>query len=184
MKEAKILSNNTEGERRFDNMEKIENTQTAKPLKEKVDELYFAWEDAKKKKIKIPRKAKVRKRKKRKGWIGVLKIDENGNISGEKQKMSGFVYRTKDGYYHTSDGQEILFWMGKFPVVIQPSWKLNPLNLRKGVEKNETYGQPYVMARMLNDQIPRKKQSGSIIIWIIIIGAILFGVNYFLKGGA
>lgn len=175
MKEAKII----DGERR-ENMEEIKKE---KSLKEKVDEMHNTLYDPKTKKIKIPRKAKVRKGKVKKGWVGVLTIDTNGNISGEKQKLAEFVIRTKDGLYHTTDGREILFWQGKFPIVIQPSWRNNPLNIRNDVEKNETYGQPHIMARMLNDTIRIKKPGGSFIIWILVIGAVLFGINYFLNGG-
>jgi len=177
MKEAKILRD----ERGF-NMETNQNEQ--KPLKEKVDELYDAWKNVKTKKIKIPRKAKVRKRKIKKGWIGILKIDENGNISGEKQKIAGFTYKTKDGLYHTSDGREILFWQGKFPIVLQPSWMINPIEIRKDIKNNETYGQPYVQARMMQDTIKTKKSFGKGLIWILIIGVIGYGIYYFfIKGG-
>lgn len=133
--------------------------------------------------IKIPRKAKVRKGKLKKGWIGILRIDENGNLTGEKQKVEDSTIRLKDGDYHTMDGEEILFWEGKFPVIIQRTWKLNPEKLRiRKDEKNETYGQKYIMARMLGDTIKVKAKSGSIIVWALVIGAILFGINYF--GGA
>lgn len=136
----------------------------------------------KKRESKIPRKAKVTKRKLKKGWIGILKIDENRNVSMEKQRVSGFAYLTKDGLYHTTDGREILFWNGRFPVVIQPSWKNNPIKLAPETEQNETYGQPYIKAKMLADTIKVKKKGGNIIIWILIGAAVLFGINYFAGG--
>ena len=156
---------------------------------QKIDELHKIFEeveekDKDKKKIKLMRKAKVRKRKIKKGWIGVLNIGENRSISGEKEKIDGFVFNTKDGKYHTTDGREILFWEGKFPVVIQPSWKLNPLKiLKEEDEKNETYGQPYIQARMLKDVIIKKSKSASMIIWVLIIGAIGYGAYYVLTKG-
>jgi len=140
-------------------------------------------ENIKTKRIKIPRKAKCRRRKIKKGWVGVLKIDENGHISGEKQKVEGFTVKLKEGTYHATDGREVLFWEGKFPVIIQPTWQLNPIRIKKDeVTKNETYGQKYVMAKMLKDAITLKKGKGSIIVWIIIIAVVLFGVNYFMGG--
>lgn len=133
------------------------------------------------KKIKIPMKARVRRGKIKQGWIGILRVDENGNISGEKQKIEDTTIRLKDGTYHTTDGREILFWNGKFPIIIQPTWKLNPIKLRKEEgENNQTYGQKYIMARMLKDAIILKKKAGNIIIWIAIIAAALFGINYFM----
>ncbi len=155
-------------------------------LVDKVNELYKEKEEEKKpntKKIKIPRKAKVKKRKLKKGFIGVLKIDENGNLSGEKQKIEGSAFRDSVGLFHATNGQEILFWEGKFPIVIQQTWKKNPVDLRKDA-KNETYGQQYIMAMMLGHAIKLKKKAGGLILWIIIGAAVLFGINYFMGSGA
>lgn len=150
------------------------------PITKKVDIIMNSIEQGKIRTLKIPRKSKVRSGKIKKGWMGIVRIDENGNLSGEKQKVSDFTYQLKDGTYHTTDGREILFWDGKFPVVVQPTWKINPLNLRlKDGEKNETYGQKYIMARMLKDAIVLKSKAGSWIIWLIIGAAVLFGINYF-----
>jgi hypothetical protein len=168
--------------------EKIENKEIQeKPLVEQIKELTeFKKQvmngDIKTKNIKIPRKAKVRKRKLKKGWIGILRVDENRNITAEKQKVIGSCFKDKEGIYHSTDGREILFWQGKFPIIIQPSWKLNPLKIIPEEEKNETYGQKYTMAKMLSDTIKVKSKGGNIIIWIIAIGAALFGINYFMGG--
>jgi hypothetical protein len=140
--------------------------------------------EVKKKRMRPPKKSKVRRGKLKKGWVGIIKIDENGNISGEKQKIDDSTYKLKDGTYHSLDGKEVLFWEGKFPIVIQPTWKKNPLQLRKEADEiNETYGQKYIMARMLGDTIKVKKKAGNIIIWLMIAGAVLFAISYF-TGGA
>jgi len=144
----------------------------------KVDEIYDALKDIKKKKIKLPRRAKVNKRKLKKGFVGVIYIDENGNIWGEKEKVDGGCMKEKKAIrYHATDGREILFWDGKFPVVIQPTWKKNPLNVRNDIENNQTYGQKYIMARMLADVIKIKNKGGfsiAIIIALIVGGYILY----------
>lgn len=146
--------------------------QEQKPMLTQVNEIHEALSDAKKKRIKIPRKAKVRKGKMKKGYVGVIYVDENGNLKGDKAKIQDSSFREKKGPYHATDGREILYWEGKFPVIIQPKWKNNPVNLRKD-SKNETYGQPYLMARMLGDVIKVKNRGGGMIIWIIlgIVGA-------------
>lgn len=151
-------------------------------LDEKVKQLEGSKKVIKSKDLRIIRKAKVRKRKIKKGWVGVLKIDENGNISGEKQRIDDMTIKLKDGTYHSTTGEEILYWDGKFPVVIQPNWRTNPLNIKKDLPlENQTYGQKYIMARMLRDAIVLKgKGSASIIIWILVIGAIAFGIKYFM----
>ncbi len=116
--------------------------------------------ETKTKKLKIPRKAKVRKGKAKKGWIGVVKIDENGIISGEKQKVEDSTIRLKDKTYHAINGEEIGMWDGKFPVILLQTWRKNPLKIKRGDDKNETYGQKYIMARMLGDTI-KVKAGGS-----------------------
>lgn len=130
--------------------------------------------------LKIPRRAKVSKGKLRKGWIGVIKIDENGNLSGTKTQIEGSAFNLggnlNNANYHATDGREILFWEGKFPVLIQPTWKLNPIKIRKEPEeKNETYGQPYQQAKLLKDVIKIKKSGNMNVILVIgVIGVIVF----------
>ena len=159
-----------------------------KPLLERLKELEGATEDDKKskgkhRKIKIPRKAKVKGRKLKKGFIGVLKISENGVITGEKQRLSESTIKDSSDIYHGTDGTSTLFWEGKYPVIIQPTWKNSPLKIHPQEEKNETYIQPYIKARMLADTIKVKsKGKQGIIIWVLIAGAALFGLNY-LSGG-
>lgn len=155
-------------------------------LKEKVDTIFDSLNTDKKskknqiKKMKLPRKAKVRKSKLKKGFVGILRVDENGNITGEKQRMIGSAYRSKEGTYHASDGREILFWEGKFPILIQQSWRQNPIRIRKEEkDKNETYGQPYIMARMLGDTIKVKQKPTNILIWVLILGAVAFAASQF-----
>lgn len=138
-------------------------------LKEKVDLLFEQMQEKPvKKKIKIPRRAKVSKGKMRKGWMGIIKIDENGNISGEKQRIVDSTFQLKMGDYHAVDGSEIGYWEGKYPVIIQPSWKNCPIQIKKDPqERNETYIQKYIKARMLGDVIKIKAKAGKIIPWII-----------------
>jgi len=174
---------------KFQKTEEIEDKPKELTMNDKVTEIYDALKDVKKKKIKLPRKAKVRKSKIKKGYIGVIYIDENGNVWGEKERVDGGCFKeSKNIRYHAIDGTEIYYWEGKFPVVIQPTWKKNPLNVKKiltrvvkdGKEKfiyNETYGQKYIMARMLADVIKIKKSGGLsliLIIALIIGGYILY----------
>lgn len=161
---------------------------TEKPLVERVKELEEIKEQIedkrnKKKKLKLPRKAKVKGRKAKKGWVGILKISENGVVGGEKVKIEGSAFDESSGKYHATDSREILLWEGKYPILLQKTWKKNPENMRKEKdEKDETYGQDYIKARLIRDTIKEVKQKGSIVIWIIIGAAVLFGANYLLGG--
>ncbi len=157
------------------------------PLKEKIDVIFESIvpkekKDGKVKRIKLPRRARVKKRRLRKGWVGVVRIDENDSMRGERKKIEDGVFQTKDGTYHASDGREIKFWEGKFPVLFQPTWKINPINFKK--EDNETYGQKYIMARMLKDAtLGKKKIGGNWILWLVGAGAAIFVVNKLITGG-
>jgi len=162
-----------------------------KPLAEMVKELYEdKHSDKKKKKFRLPRKGKVSKGKIKKGFMTIQRIDDNGNVAFEKQRIKDATYQLSTGDYHTSNKKDILSYKGK-PFVIQAVKKLNPYNPNKIVDGkvveplegvNETYGQKYIRARMLADTIKVKGKGGRIIIWLLIGGAVLFGINYFMGG--
>ena len=143
-------------------------------VKEKVDMVFeqlATTKPNKTKKLKLPRKAKVRKGKRKKGWIGIVRIDENGNMTGEKAKLEDSTIRLKDKTYHATDGSEIGYWDSKFPVIFQPTWRKNPLKIKKeGQDDNETYGHKYIMARMLGDTIKVKAGQAKALLWIVGIG--------------
>ena len=148
-------------------------------LKDKVDTLY-SERKLTKKEMRMPGKGKVSRSKMKKGFMTVMRIDDNSNIGFEKKKMEEGVYRLSTGEYHSAERGDMLSYKGK-PFVIQPVKKLNPYNPLEG--KNETYGQKYVMARMLGDTIKQKAKGGNIIVWLLVIGAVVFAINYF-AGGA
>lgn len=159
-----------------------------KTLKEKVDELENILSNVDEKQIKKAvkkmklGKAKVSKGRMKKGWVGVLFVNPNKVIRGEKTQLDGGTYKTKDGGYHVTDGHEIVWWEGKFPILWQRYDKLNPTNLfpQEG-DIDEIYGQDLVMLRMKRDLIKEKKKGGSwgilYIILILVAGAV--AVNYF-----
>ena len=163
---------------------KPEKKEKPKPLLEQISSIRKDLDDpVKKKKLRIPRKAKVRRGKIKKGWIGVIKVEENGNITGEKQRIEDSTIRLKDKTYHSTDGSEIGFWEGKHPVMIQQVWRKNPMKIRKGDDKNETYGQKYIMARMLGDTIKVKAAAGAKgLLYVVLAGAVIYGGYMLLTG--
>jgi len=154
------------------------------PIMKRIERLEDTKEaNVKKRNMRIPRKARVRKSKIKKGWVGVIKIDENGNISGEKQRLEDSTIRLKDKTYHAIRADEVGLWQGKFPVVIQPTWRINPLSIRQGNEKNETHGQKYIMARMLGDTIKVKAAAmGKGLLYLVIAGVVGYGGYMLLTG--
>ena len=147
-------------------MAEINNPNDAKPVMKRLDNLEKMVNQKKPRKLRLGR-AKTNRSKLKKGWIGVLYVNENRVISGEKVQIEDSAYRTKDGTYHALDGHEVLFWNGKMPVVIQPAIKINPIDLVTG--KNETRGQKLVQAKLIKDTIKVKKGGNMSFILIIIV---------------
>jgi len=142
-----------------------------KPLVDRVQQLESIAKTGKVKELRLPNKSKVRGSRAKKGWIGVLVVDENLNIHGEKVRLNGSAYRTKDGVFHATTGKETLNWNGRFPVVIQSSKRNNPVDFSQ--ETNETYGQEYIVAKMLSGVItPKKKGAGGLVVLAVLAGIV------------
>lgn len=160
----------------------MENQNTEKNLTDKVEEIYSAFHEMDKKKIRkfrVPRRGKVSKRQVRQGYTTILRIDDNGNCDFEKRPIEDSTYRLKlGGTYHTAKEEDLnLSYKGK-PFIIQPTKKLNPYNPLSS--DNETYDQKYVMARMLGDAIKLStKKKGGAFLWII-LGIVVIGALYFI----
>jgi hypothetical protein len=143
-------------------------------IKEIKDALSLGKSKTKVNKLRFPVRAKVKRNKLKKGWIGIMRIGENQNVSFEKVQIEGGTYNTSDGTYHTSDGREILFFNGKFPLLVQEEKKINPYNFKFNDGHHETYGQKNIMATMLRDTIKVKK-GGSLSPIIIVVVIIAIG---------
>lgn len=160
-----------------------------KTMKEKIDEVYEKLKDVeeKPKPIKMPRRGKLSKMKQRKGFITIVRVDDNGNIDFEKQKIVDSTFKLSNDTYHVLPDETpekrspILSYKGK-PCLIQVSKRLNPFNPFD--EKNETSGQKYLMARMLTDAIKIKSKGSGILLWVIVGVIIIGGIVYFTQGGA
>lgn len=139
-------------------------------LKEKLDYLMEENGKVRTKRFRLPRKGKLNRSKIKKGYTTILRIDDNGNVDFEKQKIEDSTYRLSTKEYHVTDKKDILSYKGK-PFIIQPTRKLNPYNPLDGT--NETYGQKYIMSRMLGDAIKIKVGGAKGIIYIVLglIGA-------------
>jgi len=142
------------------------------------------------KKIKIPRKAKTSRSKRKKGYVGVLFLNEGNIIRGEKTKLDGGTYVLKDGNTRYTNGSEIIWWEGKFPIIYQRYDKANPtkINVEPTLTKlddgtlvrvNEVYGQDPIKLRMKKDIIKDKKKAGGMN--ILVLGAILAGGYFLIK---
>jgi hypothetical protein len=149
-----------------------------KSLSEKVEELTNALngiDKSKIKKLRLPAKAKVKKGRAKKGWLGCGKIGRNGVLTFERVQVDEGAFTTSDGSYHATDGREILFFKGKYPVIFQEEKSINPFNFKFNTGKDETYGHKLILAKMLKDSIKTKKGGNmSPVIVIIVVLVVLF----------
>lgn len=129
----------------------------------------------KKRKIKglKPRKAKLSKGKRKKGYVIVCKIHENHHVDFEKVPVEESAYKLREDTFHALEEGNYFFYNGKYPMVFQPTTKKNPYNPLEGI--NETKGQKHIMNLMSKHAIKEgRKKAGSIILWIVLgIGGII-----------
>lgn len=127
--------------------------------------------------------AKVGKKKARKNWVGILKLNENGSIEPTKQQIIDQTIMV-DNVPRLATPDYVLRWNAgrkQFPVMILPSWSIEPLskeplNLKKLYEESKTngtnvVGYPLLLARMKKEGIELKKKSLGWLKWVIGIGA-------------
>ena len=146
-------------------------------IKDELDELKKKFEEIeskgkRKKKFRLPFKARIGKRKMREGYVTILIIRDNGNLDFTKEPIIDATFKLNDTI-HYLDEESIFYYKGK-PFIIQAKKKLTQHNPKKSDKeplegKNETYGQKYVMARMESDKLTLKKSMG----WGMSIGAIV-----------
>ena len=154
-------------------LEEVNAKLTEKSEKEKI----------KSKKFKLPFWAKLKRRHLRQGYVTVEKIDDNKNISFTRVPIIDGTIQLDEGQestYHAVDVKDIFFYKGK-PFVHQAKRRLNPFNPLE--EEHQTYGQKYIMAKMLKDQIKEAKAKFRGGMLFVIIIAIIAGIYYFSKRG-
>jgi hypothetical protein len=156
---------------------------------DKIEELLKSEKQEKEKKLKLPFKARVGKSKAKKGYIGILKLNENRTITPSKQKVEEQTVIV-DGVPRLATGDHI-YYMGKFPIMILPSCSVEPLTSTSLFEKSlesgsNIKGYSLIMNKMKLDVVGKKTFGGGWIKWIIIIGLIGLVIYAFIsqRGGA
>jgi len=149
-----------------------------KTIREELEEIKDIVRDGgeKKKKVKkiknfrMPFKARISKNNLKKGYLTVAVINDNMVVDFIKQPIKDGTIKLDDTF-HAVEEFDIFNYKGK-PLIFQAKSKLNPYNPLRG--DNETYGQPYVMARMEGDKITAKKKIGiGMSIGALIIAAVI-----------
>lgn len=135
-----------------------------KSIREELEEIKLLA-SKKKKKFKLPLKSKVSRGKAKKGYATIVVFNDNKTIDFIREPIvdSTILIGGETKSIHAIDSNDVFTHKGK-PIIFQAKKKLNPYNPLNG--NNETYGQPYVMARMEGDKLKVKKSFG-IVGWII-----------------
>lgn len=125
---------------------------------ERIEKLLVEQKDEKKKKKKfrLPSKAKVNNKRLKEGYTTIVVIEDNKNIDFVKEPIIDGTIKLIDTF-HATNPDDIFSYKGK-PIIFLPKRSLNPYNPLQG--EHETYGQKYVMARMEGDKIITKKKMG------------------------
>lgn len=158
-------------------------------VKEKLDIITDLLQESSKKKDKkfrLPLKGKVNPRNASKGYVTIIKVNENGFIDITKVQIEDQTTMI-DGIPRLATPDYVLHWK-KNPIIIQPSWSVKPFSPSEQSEKamndgSNTKGYKLLMSRMKTELTAKKLQMGGWIKWII--GAALLGViaYAFLTGG-
>lgn len=158
-----------------------------KGLKDEIRELREAIEPIlvgkAPKEFKIPRRARIGKRKARDNWVTVMFVNENGNVDFKKEKIKEQVI-TVDGVPRFATGEHILNWK-KNPIMIQPSWSIEPFSPSQNYKdsitnQTNTNGYRLMLNYMMSETISNKKK---ISVGLIIGGLVILVVaGYFLMG--
>lgn len=158
-------------------------------LQDRIAYLESQINETKEKKFKLPWRAKIGNRKAQKGWVGVIKINENGVITPSKQQIQNQCIMIDD-VPRLATGEHVLKWkigMKTYPVIIQPSWSVEPLTVKSMFKESTENGTNKVGLRILlegmkSNLLENKKKGIPLWVWII-GGLIIAGAVYALATG-
>ena len=144
-------------------------TELKEELKE-IKELLKSEKKEKEKKLKLPFRARVGKSRAKKGYIGILKLNENRTITPSRQKVEEQTV-VVDGIPRLATGDHI-YQMGKHPIIILPSNSVEPITssslFKDSLDNsNNTKGYSLIMNRMRLDVVAKKGLSAGWIKWVI-----------------
>ena len=150
-------------------------------LKETQDE-----RDKKQKKFRIPFGKKVGKAQKKKNFVTIMKINENGQVGFSKKQIDEQTI-IEDGIPRLAGSDYVLFYKNN-PMIILPSWSVEPYSPKQQyidslTNGSNTKGYSVLMAKMLKETVNPKKTMGGMWKWIIGFGLAAIIVYALLTGG-
>lgn len=160
--------------------------QKLEDLTKRIDELSDEEKKQKTKKFKIPSRFRVKKSERKKNWITVLTVYENGHGSWNKMKIDDQTIMV-DGVPRLATAQHVID-TGKEKIIVLPSWSVEPFTPKKHFEESmkdgsNKRGYAILLEKMKKEMISAKKPLPSWVKWIfpLVIGAII--VYAFVTGG-
>ncbi|HDK42719.1 MAG TPA: hypothetical protein ENG87_05025 [Candidatus Pacearchaeota archaeon] len=133
----------------------------------------------KKKKFRYPFGKKVGKSQKKKNYVTILIVNENGTCDFKKYKIEEQTV-LHDLVPRLATSEYVLFDKKGNPIIILPSWSVEPFSPRQNFNESLTNGSnkkgySILMNRMKTETISAKKKMGNLAKWIIglVIGGII-----------
>lgn len=155
-------------------------------IKKFIDESELKEKNNKKrkKKFKLPKKVSANQR--RKSWITVMLINENGNVDFKKVPIEDQVI-TIEKIPRLAAAGYVMYWK-KNPLIILPSWSVEPFSplehyQRSLITGSNSAGYRLLMAKMESEVISSKTKMGSWLKWMVGIGLVAIIVYAVITGG-
>lgn len=155
----------------LDKMEEKEKQE--KTLKETIEDLRETIENSKKKKFKLPVRAKIGKRHARQNYTTVCYINDNKEVSFTREKIKEGTTMA-EGVPRVATADHMLTYKGK-PFLIQPSWSTEPFSVVANYEetvrdKVRSAGLKLLLNRIeMGGVVEKKKMSGKMIIGFLAV---------------
>ena len=154
-----------------------------KEIKSRLEE-----QDSKKeKKFRLPFGKKVGTGQKKKNYITLMKINENGQVDYKKVQIVDQTFMEDDVPRLAAAGY--VMYYKKNPMIILPSWSVEPFSPLENYKQSlingtNTVGYSLLMAKMKKELISSKTPMGGWVKWIIILALVGIGIYaIFFTGG-
>lgn len=155
-------------------------------LKELTD-LLKNKEQVKEKKFRFPFGKKVGRSQRRKNFVTVLVINENGNYDFKKYQVESQSF-LHDKIPRIASAGYTMFDKKGNPLIILPSWSVEPFSPLKDYKSSltdgsNTTGYKLLMEKMQREQLSSKPKMGGALKWILGLGLVGIIIYAFLTSG-
>lgn len=130
------------------------------------------------KKFRLPFGKKVAKSQRRKNFVTVLLLNENGTYDFKKYQIEDQTI-LHDGIPRIASSGHVMFDKKGNPLIILPNWSLEPFSPLEHYKEsliggNNNAGFKLLMAKMQREQLSNKVKVGGAVKWIV--GAVILAI--------